>query len=64
MKIYDLIEQLRRYDPEMEVAVPLWSEYVQLEEVKVMGMQPSREDGWIHRERSDKPKQLYLVIGA
>lgn len=65
MKVADLIEILKTFDPELPVAIPQWSENVLLEEegVSVAELCEDRGDGWIANKRPDKPTIKYLVIG-
>lgn len=62
--VAQLIEHLKAFPQDIPVAYAIYSEYVllDLEDIRVMNLQHARPDGWVHRERDDKPKMQYLVF--
>lgn len=64
MTVAELIEHLKTFDPSLPVAYALYSEYALLEakSIEVASLCEVREDGWVARERPDKPSIPYLVF--
>lgn len=64
MKVRDLIQELEKYNPELDVAYELHSELCALEalDLEVEEHCVPRPDGWVQRYRSDIPCQNYLVF--
>ena len=64
MKVKDLIELLKKYDPELSVVHELYSEQLLVEEddFSVEDLCLPRPDGWVQNKRRDMPCQKYLVI--
>lgn len=64
MKVKELIEELGKYNPELDVVYGLYSELCLLEasDLEVERHCVARPDGWVHRYRDDKPQQDYLIF--
>lgn len=62
MKIRELIELLKTFDPELDVAYAIHSEQCLLEpeDIDVVELCIPRPDGWIQDARPDKPTQTYV----
>lgn len=64
MKVSELIELLKTFDPELPVAYSLYSEQCLLEasDLEVLELCEPRNDGWVANSRPDKPLIPYLVF--
>lgn len=64
MTVAELIEFLKTHPQDMPVAINMYSETCMLDakDITVRELSVSREDGWVHDKRPDKPSQLYLVF--
>lgn len=64
MTVKDLIEHLQAMPQDLPVIYQRYSEYRLLDkrDISVEEQCTLRSDGWVHRFRPDKPKQLYLVF--
>lgn len=66
MKVKELIELLKTFDPELPVARRLYSEQVEMEaeDIEVKELCHPRDDGWIQNKRSDKETTPYLLFAG
>ena len=64
MKVSELIEHLKTFPQDLDVAYKCYSEQclMDAEEIRVRTMCEARPDGWIHDSRQDKPIKCYLVF--
>jgi hypothetical protein len=64
MDVAELITLLQTYPQDLQVAYDIYSEHCLLEprNIRVMKACVARPDGWVHRERNDKPAQTYLML--
>ena len=64
MTVSELIDFLKTQPQDLQVAYDLHSEHCLLEpqDIRVMDACEPRPDGWVARERPDKPKQTYLML--
>ena len=64
MKVKELIELLKKYPQDIDVAYLCCSENVLLDadELKVEELCFERADGWVANKRPDKPTKKYLVF--
>ena len=66
MKVSELIELLKTYPQDLQVAREMYSEQLLLttEDLSIEECCQPRPDGWIEHKRPDKPTQTYLVIAG
>jgi hypothetical protein len=66
MKVSELIELLKTYPQDLQVAHEMYSEQLLLEDkdLSVKELCQARPDGWIEHKRPDKPTQTYLVFAG
>lgn len=64
MKVLELIDLLKGFDPEMPVCYRRFSEQCLLfaGDLKVENLLPARKDGWVPDNRDDKKAIPYLVF--
>lgn len=64
MTVAELIELLKTKPQNLPVAYQIYSEYALLkpDDIEVEELGYSREDGWVHDKRPDRPSQMYLVF--
>lgn len=64
MKVRELIEVLKNFPQELDVAYYIYSECALLkpDDLAIVDACLPREDGWVHRARPDKPTQKYLMF--
>jgi hypothetical protein len=64
MTVTELIQVLKNYPPDLQVAYCLYSEQALLSEtdIKLADKCQPRSDGWVHDARPDKPKQTYVLL--
>lgn len=64
MKVSDLIELLKAYPQNLEVAYRCYSEQTILsaDEIEIVSGCSPRQDGWIQSARPDMPTQEYVMF--
>lgn len=64
MTVSELIELLKTYPPDIQVAGELYSEQYLItpEDLSIKTLCKPRPDGWVQNYRTDKETQDYLVI--
>lgn len=64
MKVHELISLLKLYDPDLPIVHGMFSEFLLLDpdSIRIEEHCEPRNDGWVHRDRPDKPKIRYLVF--
>ena len=64
MTVKDLIEFLQTHDPELPVAIAMYSEQTLLEadDIRLWKACVAREDGWVQDKRPDKEAVTYLLF--
>lgn len=64
MTVSELIDLLKGYPQDMQVAYYKYSEQLLMEpkDIEPIVACPPRPDGWIQRKRPDKPEQTYLMF--
>ena len=64
MKVEELIELLKTYPKDLQVAYQKFSEQclLEAEQIRIEDLCPPRHDGWIQNKRDDMPLQTYLVF--
>ncbi len=66
MTVKELIDTLSQFDPELPVVYSSCSEFVTLEaqEITVLQLQPSRNDGWVHTKWPGSPEVVTVPTVA
>lgn len=64
MTVRELIEALRKFDPDLPVCFERFSEHCLMgsDQLVTKQLQPARPDGWVHDARPDKPSTTYIVF--
>ena len=64
VKIKDLIAFLQTHDPELPVAIEMYSDQILLElkDIRITELSLPRGDGWVESRRPDKELMTYLLF--
>jgi hypothetical protein len=64
MTVRELIELLKTYPQDLDVAYRLYSEncLLEVESIRIETLCEPREDGWVPNRRPDKPTRDYLLF--
>ena len=64
MTVSDLIEFLQKQPQDLPVAYQIYSEncLLEVDQILVVELGPTRADGWVANKRSNAPSQTYLLF--